>query len=169
MCQLVRHHPGSNSEASSFRTLRWSSSGPKALDGFKPLRGLVTPTAETTIPFMKGADRFGSGTWLCLFLLNTFVNWPLNSSAYSSSNSATPLPFLLLRAGMPWVSFFWPFIYLGLALMCPTKLLTSSFRYELKSVAVRFGTHRSPFRYFRRSVPAHFGPFRSVSVNRDTA
>ena len=65
---------GSNSVASSFRTLGWSSSGPKALDGFKPLRGLVIPAAETTISFMKGADRFGSGTWLCSFLLNTSVN-----------------------------------------------------------------------------------------------
>ena len=78
---------GPNSEASSFRTLGWSSSGPKALDGFRPLRSLVTPTAETTISFMKGADRFGSGTWLCSFLLNTSVNWPLNSSVCSNSDS----------------------------------------------------------------------------------
>ena len=48
-------------------------SGPKALDGFKPLRSLVTPAAETTISFMEGADRFGNGTWLCSFLLNFFV------------------------------------------------------------------------------------------------
>ena len=40
---------GPNSKASSFRTLGWSSSGPKALDGFKPLRSLVTPAAGTTI------------------------------------------------------------------------------------------------------------------------
>ena len=90
---------GPNSEASSFRTLGWSPSGPKALDGFKPLRSFITPTAKTTIAFMKGADQFGSGTWLCSFLLNTSVNWPLNSSACSSSDSATPLPFLLLRVG----------------------------------------------------------------------
>ena len=38
---------GPNSEASSFRTLGWSSSGPEALDGFKRLRSLVTPTAKT--------------------------------------------------------------------------------------------------------------------------
>ena len=44
---------------------------------------------------MKGADRFGSRTWLCSFLLNTAVNWPLNSFACSSSSSATPLPFTL--------------------------------------------------------------------------
>ena len=46
---------------------------------------------------MKGADQFESWTWLCSFLLNTSVNWPLNSSACSSSDSATPLPFLFLR------------------------------------------------------------------------
>ena len=37
---------GPNSEASSFKTLGWSSSGLKALDGFKPLISLVTPTDE---------------------------------------------------------------------------------------------------------------------------
>ena len=31
------------------------SSGPKALEGFKPLRSLITPSLETAISFMKGA------------------------------------------------------------------------------------------------------------------
>ena len=72
-----------NSVTSSFRTLGWSSSGPKALEGFKPLRSLITPSLEITISFMKGADLSKSGTWVCSFLLNTSVNWPLNSSAFS--------------------------------------------------------------------------------------
>ena len=61
--------------AGSFRTLGWSSSGPKALEGFKPLRSLITPSLETAISFMKGADLSRSGTWVCSFLLNTSVNW----------------------------------------------------------------------------------------------
>ena len=38
---------GSNSDASSFKHLGCSSSGPKAFDGFKPVRSFVTPSAET--------------------------------------------------------------------------------------------------------------------------
>ena len=60
---------GPNSVASSFRTLRWSSSGPKALEGFKPLRSLITPSLETAISFMKGADLSRSGTWVCSFFI----------------------------------------------------------------------------------------------------
>ena len=48
------------------------------------------------------------------------------------------------------------------------EVCSGPFRYPLKSVPVRFGTHRSPFRYFRKSVPVRFGPFQSVSVSRDT-
>ena len=102
---------GPNSVASSFRTLGWSSSGPKALEGFKPLRSLNTPSLETAISFMKGADLSRSGTWVCSFLLNTSVNWPLNSSAFSRSDWATPFPFFLFRGGIPWVSFFWLLMY----------------------------------------------------------
>ena len=82
---------GPNSIANSFRTLGWSSSGPKAL--------------ETTILSMKWADLSRSETWVCSFLPNTSVNWPLNSSAFSSSVCATPFPVLLFRDGIPWVSF----------------------------------------------------------------
>ena len=39
---------------------------------------------------MKGADLSRSGTWVCSFLLNTSVNWPLDSSAFSRSDWATP-------------------------------------------------------------------------------
>ena len=102
---------GSNSVASSFRTLGWSSSGPKALEGFKPLRSLITPSLEITASFMKGADLSRNGTWVCSFLLNTSVNWPLNSSAFSRSDWATPFPFFLFRDGIPWVSFFWLLMY----------------------------------------------------------
>ena len=102
---------GPNSVASSFRTLGWSSSDPKALKGFKPLRSLITPSLEITISFMKGADLSRSGTWVCSFLLNTSVNWPLNSSAFSRSDWATSFPFFLFRGGIPWVSFFWLLMY----------------------------------------------------------
>ena len=57
---------GPNSVASFFRTLGWSSS----LEGYKPLRSLVTPSLETTISSMKGADLSRSGTWVCSFLLS---------------------------------------------------------------------------------------------------
>ena len=50
-----------NSVASSLRTLGWSSSGPRALEGFKPLRSVVTPALETISP-MKGADLSKSET-----------------------------------------------------------------------------------------------------------
>ena len=106
-CQLIaeKNKQKPNSIASSFRTLGWSSSGPKALEGFKPLRSLITPSLETTISFMKGADLSRSGTWVCSFLLNTSVNRPLNSSAFSRSDWATAFPFFLFRGGIPWVSF----------------------------------------------------------------
>ena len=74
-CQLIAEKDeqitGPNSVASSFRTLGWSSSGPKASEGFKPLRSLITLSLETAISFMKGADLSRSGTWVCSFLLNT--------------------------------------------------------------------------------------------------
>ena len=54
---------------------------------------------------MKCADLSRSGTWVCLFLLNTSVIWPLNSSAFSRSDRPTPFPSLLFRVGIPWVSF----------------------------------------------------------------
>ena len=97
---------GPNSVASSFRTLGRSSSGPKALEGFKSLRSLITPSLET-ISSMKGADLSRSGTWVCSILLNTSVNWPLNFSAFSRSDWATPFTFFLFRGGIPWASFFW--------------------------------------------------------------
>ena len=55
---------GPNSVASSFRTLGWSSSGFKALEGFKPLRSLVTLSFETTMSSLKGADLLRNGTSL---------------------------------------------------------------------------------------------------------
>ena len=76
---------GPNSFANSFRTLGWSSSGPKALDGFRPLRSFVTPSFVTTLLSMNGTDLSRSGTWVCTVLVNTSVNCPLNSSAFSKS------------------------------------------------------------------------------------
>ena len=97
---------GPNSVASSFRTLGRSSLGPKALEGFKPLRSLVTPSFETTMSSMKGADLLRNGTSIWSLLLNTSVNWPLNSSDCSISEVVIPVPPLLLRGGMPWLSLF---------------------------------------------------------------
>ena len=53
---------GPSPVTSSFRTLGWSPSGPKALEGFKTLRSLVPPSFETTMLFMKGAYLLRNGT-----------------------------------------------------------------------------------------------------------
>ena len=71
----------------------------------------------------KEPTDLGAGLGCAHFLLNTSVNWPLNSPAFSSSDSATPLPFLLLRGGIPWVSFLTIYVPIE-ALMSTTKLLT---------------------------------------------
>ena len=102
---------GPNSVASPFRTLGWSSSGPKALEGFKPLRSLVTPSFETTMSSMKGADPLRNGTSIWSLLLNTSVNWPLNSPACSVSEAVIPVPPRLLRGGITWLTFIWLLIY----------------------------------------------------------
>ena len=106
-CQLIAEKdeqiPALTVAASSFRTLGWSSSGPKALEGFKLLRSLVTPSLETTISSMKGTDLSRSGIWVCSFLLNTSVNWPLNS----------PLPFQSLTEQHPFHSSYSGVEYLG--------------------------------------------------------
>ena len=83
---------GPNSVVSSFRTLGWSSSGPKALEGFTPLISLVTPSFKTTMSPMKWADLLRNGTSLWSLLLNTSVNWPLHSSACSISEAVIPVP-----------------------------------------------------------------------------
>ena len=85
---------GPNSVANSLRILGWSSPGPKAFEGFNPLRGVLTPSLETQILSMKGTELYRRGTWLCSFLLNTSVNWPFSYSAFSWSDWATPLPLL---------------------------------------------------------------------------
>ena len=57
--------------ASSSRTLGWSSSDPntcKALEGFKPLRSLITPSFETTISCTKGADLSKSRPGCFIFI-----------------------------------------------------------------------------------------------------
>ena len=102
---------GPNSVASSFRTLGWSSSGSKALEGFKGLRSLVTPSFETIVSSMKGANQLRNVTSLWSLLLNTSVNWPLNSSAYSISEAEIPVPPLLLfrKSIHPSISH-WPYI-----------------------------------------------------------
>ena len=97
---------GPNSVPSSFKTLGWSSSGPKILDGFKLLRSLITPSFETTMSSMKGIDLLRNGTSLWSLLLSTSVNWPFNSSACSVSEAVIPVPPLLFRGGIPWLSFF---------------------------------------------------------------
>ena len=95
-----------NSVASSFRTLGWSSSGPKALEGFKSLRSLVTSSFETTMSSMKGVDLRRNETSLWSFLLNTSVNWPLNSSACSISEAVIPVPPLFFKGRNTFIVFF---------------------------------------------------------------
>ena len=130
---------GPNSVASSFRTLGWSSSGPKALEGFKPLRSLVTPSFETTMSSMKGADLLRNGTSIWSLLLNTSINWPINSSACSISEAVIPVLLLLLRGRIPWLSFFSDYwctdrsLDRGFALTSPTKLFTNKSCYFLTS------------------------------------
>ena len=48
---------------------------------------------------MNGADLSRRGTWLCSLLVNTSVNWPLNSLAFSKSDWARPLPCLFFKGG----------------------------------------------------------------------
>ena len=69
-CQLIAE----KDEQIPDLTLLLAPLGPKALEGFKPLRSLITPSLETAISFMKGADLSRSGTWVCSVLLNTSVN-----------------------------------------------------------------------------------------------
>ena len=90
-----------NSVANSFRTLGWSSSGPKAFEGFRPFSNFkfVTPSLVTTMSSMNGADLSRRGTWLCSDLVNTSVNWPLNSLAFPKSDWARPLPCLFFKGG----------------------------------------------------------------------
>ena len=112
---------GPNSVASSFRTLGWSSSGPKALEGFKPLRNLVTPSFETTMSSMTRADLLRNGTSLWSLLLDTSVNWPLNFSACSISEAVIPIPPLLLRGGIPWL-FLGFFLFFFLTIDVPIEV-----------------------------------------------
>ena len=83
---------GPSSFASSFRTLGWRSSGPKALEGFSLLRSLVTPSFETAMSYMKGGNLLKNETLLWSFLLNISVNLLLNSSACSIKVSETVMP-----------------------------------------------------------------------------
>ena len=58
---------------------------------------------------MKGGDLLVNGTSLYSVLFNTSLNWPINSSALSEINSATPFPSLFLRGGISCLSFFFFF------------------------------------------------------------
>ena len=125
-CRKWLPNTGPNSVTSSFMTQWWSSSDPKALEESNHLRRLVTPFLETTSS-IKLADLSGSGTWVSSFLLNTSVNWPLNPSAFSMSDWATPFSFLLFRGGISWCLFLTidvPIEVSGFALISPTKLFT---------------------------------------------
>ena len=62
---------GPNLFASSFRTLRWSSLGSTAFDGFKPFSNLITPSGITTIISMKGAELQVNGTSLYSILFSS--------------------------------------------------------------------------------------------------
>ena len=49
-------------DANSFWTLGWSSSGHKTVDGFKPSRSFVTPSLVTQTPSMNVANLSRRGT-----------------------------------------------------------------------------------------------------------
>ena len=88
---------GPNYVANSFKTLGWSSSGPKAFEGFRPFSNFVTPSLVTTMSSMNGADLSGIVAWLCSLLVKTSVNWPLNSLAFLQSDWARPPPCLFFK------------------------------------------------------------------------
>ena len=54
-CRKRWVNTGPNSVANSFKTLGWSSSGPKAFEGFRPFSNFVTPSLVTTMSSMNGA------------------------------------------------------------------------------------------------------------------
>ena len=56
---------GTNYVTNSFKTLGWSSSVHKALDGFDPFRSFVTPFLLTTMSPMNVADLYRRGIWPC--------------------------------------------------------------------------------------------------------
>ena len=92
---------GPNSVTNSFRTLGWSSSGPKAFEGFKLFSYFVTPFLVTAMSSMNVTDPSRRGTWLCSVLVNTSVNWTLNSHAFSKSDWARHLSCLFFKGGVP--------------------------------------------------------------------
>ena len=98
-CWKCLAYIGPNSVANSFKTLGWSSSGPKAFEGFRPFCNFVTPSLVTTMSSMNGTDLSRRGTWLCSLLVNTSVNWPLNSLAFPKSDWARPPPCLFFKGG----------------------------------------------------------------------
>ena len=90
---------GPNSIANSFKTLGWSSSGPKAFEGFRLFSNFVSPSLVTTMSSMNGVDLSRRGTWLCSLLVKTPVNWPLNSLDFSKSDWTRPPPCLFFKGG----------------------------------------------------------------------
>ena len=82
-------YTGPYSFANSFRTPGWSSSGPKAIEGFRPLRSFVTPSFVTTISSMNGVGLSRSGTWLCTDLCGQLLVQinakPLENRCYGHS------------------------------------------------------------------------------------
>ena len=65
---------------------------------------------------------------MCSLLSNTSVKWPLNSSSFSNSDFAKPLPFLPFKERKPYLSFFLLLMYryksLDLAVIPSTKIFT---------------------------------------------
>ena len=77
---------------------------------------------------MNGADLSRRGTWLCSLLVNTSVNFPLNSLAFSKSDWARPLPCLFFKGGNT-LGIFFLTVYVTIkipriSLPSPTKLFT---------------------------------------------
>ena len=75
-----------------------------ALPGLFSYLFLISPSEDTAILSMKGADLLVNEITLYSVLLNASLNWPISSSALLHSNSATKER--KWRVGTPCVSFF---------------------------------------------------------------
>ena len=71
----------------------------KALEGFKPLRSLITLSLEITISFMKGADLSSSRTWVCSFLAEAIRTTVMPISILIST-TVVPIRILIRTTGM---------------------------------------------------------------------
>ena len=118
---------GPNFVASSFRTLGWSSSGPKALEGFAFEKFNYSGLRNNNIIHerCRPMQKRDLGVFIFIEHIRKLTIEFLCLFEVWLSNTLSVLPF---QGGIPWVSFFWLLMYrsksLGFALTSPTKLFT---------------------------------------------